>query len=323
MEKSVKNPRQKWYRSNWFIILMLVFIAPVGIFLTWKYAKWSKLWKIVATVASTIIFIIALANSGKQNVAIDVSGVSNGKISTQNASYELVGEVNASDKDAVVTVNGQETKRDGYNFSITLQLTEGDNPVTIVAVKGEERDEDKFVVVYQKPQSKAEQPTETKQTEAPKQTTTTQAEPAKQKTTIDQLWEASDKALKTRDGVDIQFDEIVGTAQLFVTDKEYWDEKAVIRSTYSNFVKWGLLVNSLPKVQAIDVHTKTEFTDAKGNKSTDTAVRILMDVAVFKSYNWENLKYQPIHNQLTADGTLYIHPAIRKAVDLNDVKLSY
>ncbi len=29
--------QRKWYQTQWFTILMLIFVFPVGLFLMWKY----------------------------------------------------------------------------------------------------------------------------------------------------------------------------------------------------------------------------------------------------------------------------------------------
>ena len=57
------NDNVKIYQKTWFIVLMLFLIAPVGIFLTWKYSNFEKNIKIIVTVASLFLFFIALGSS--------------------------------------------------------------------------------------------------------------------------------------------------------------------------------------------------------------------------------------------------------------------
>lgn len=40
----------KFYQKTWFIILMLIFVWPVGLFLMWKYTTWNKILKGIITV---------------------------------------------------------------------------------------------------------------------------------------------------------------------------------------------------------------------------------------------------------------------------------
>ena len=49
--------KQKFYKKTWFIVLALLLLAPLGIFLMFKYKKWVKPLKIVLTVISLLIFI--------------------------------------------------------------------------------------------------------------------------------------------------------------------------------------------------------------------------------------------------------------------------
>lgn len=59
--------KEKIYKRTWFIILMLIFVCPVGIFLMWKYKDWSKTVKIIVAIASVIFMIIALANGNTES----------------------------------------------------------------------------------------------------------------------------------------------------------------------------------------------------------------------------------------------------------------
>lgn len=57
--KEKENPI-RLYQQNWFILLMLFFCAPIGIFLTFRYGKWSKFLKLAATVLSLIWFLFVI-----------------------------------------------------------------------------------------------------------------------------------------------------------------------------------------------------------------------------------------------------------------------
>ncbi|MEY8600029.1 hypothetical protein [Staphylococcus shinii] len=48
---------KKWYLSNWFVILMLIFIFPVGLFLMWYNKKWTKpvRWIVTGFIALAIV----------------------------------------------------------------------------------------------------------------------------------------------------------------------------------------------------------------------------------------------------------------------------
>ena len=46
-----------FYASTWFVILMLLFIGPVGLFLMWKFEKFSKVVRIIITVLLVLAWI--------------------------------------------------------------------------------------------------------------------------------------------------------------------------------------------------------------------------------------------------------------------------
>lgn len=57
--KEKDNP-VRFYQQNWFILLMLFFCAPIGIFLTFRYGKWSKFLKLFASFLSLIWFLFVI-----------------------------------------------------------------------------------------------------------------------------------------------------------------------------------------------------------------------------------------------------------------------
>jgi hypothetical protein len=60
-----------WYAKSWVSVLTLIFFAPVGWFLMWKYQNWSKGVKVAATIVSFLFFVSAMSNNdaSKQNTA--------------------------------------------------------------------------------------------------------------------------------------------------------------------------------------------------------------------------------------------------------------
>ena len=51
----------KFYKKDWFIILMLFLCPPVGLFLMWKY---SNCHKIVKTIISVLLIAIVILSNG-------------------------------------------------------------------------------------------------------------------------------------------------------------------------------------------------------------------------------------------------------------------
>lgn len=49
--------------ETWFIVLMLIFVPPFGVFLTFKYSEWEKKIKIIATILS-VVWLLGLVGGG-------------------------------------------------------------------------------------------------------------------------------------------------------------------------------------------------------------------------------------------------------------------
>lgn len=67
--KEVNNAtKPKFYEQTWFMWIMLIFFAPVGIFFMWKFhPEMKKNTKIILTVVFAILFIIIMASNGSEN----------------------------------------------------------------------------------------------------------------------------------------------------------------------------------------------------------------------------------------------------------------
>ena len=56
----------KFYKKDWFIILMLFLCPPVGLFLMWKYSKWNKKTKKIISVLVAVMVVIAIFSDGSK-----------------------------------------------------------------------------------------------------------------------------------------------------------------------------------------------------------------------------------------------------------------
>ena len=52
-----KNESLPFFQKTWFIILMMIFVSPVGIFLMWYYKEWNTVIKIVISVFLIFYFM--------------------------------------------------------------------------------------------------------------------------------------------------------------------------------------------------------------------------------------------------------------------------
>lgn len=134
-EKKDTKVRKKWYKSTWFTVLTLVFLAPVGIFLMWKYSNWSKVWKIVVSIAAALFFLYAVIAAINAPPTLTIDNVKNGRIETQDSSYKITGTITGANGSTTLTVNDKPAQISNGKYSATVELKEGDNTIIIIAKK--------------------------------------------------------------------------------------------------------------------------------------------------------------------------------------------
>lgn len=52
------NTKPPIFQRNWFIILMLLFISPAGIFLMWYFKEWKTITKVIISIFFIFYFTI-------------------------------------------------------------------------------------------------------------------------------------------------------------------------------------------------------------------------------------------------------------------------
>ena len=90
--KEVKNnveEKPKFYTQDWFMWIMLIFFAPVGIFLMWKFNdKMKKNTKIILSIVFAIFFL-AVAFGGSDETNTTDNPASNNSNNSNNTSSEV------------------------------------------------------------------------------------------------------------------------------------------------------------------------------------------------------------------------------------------
>lgn len=64
---------KKWYQKTGFIILLLIFFFPVGLFLMWKHTNWSKNIKIAISAIIAVFFCISIFSSTDSDEPADTT----------------------------------------------------------------------------------------------------------------------------------------------------------------------------------------------------------------------------------------------------------
>lgn len=58
--------KTKWYQKNWFVILMLLFVFPVGLFLMWYFKKWNKPARWIVTIVILLACVFAIFDNSEE-----------------------------------------------------------------------------------------------------------------------------------------------------------------------------------------------------------------------------------------------------------------
>lgn len=59
----------RFYDKNWFIILALIFMAPLGIVLMWRNNKWTRKLRIIISIVASIFFLMMIGNPDDQEIS--------------------------------------------------------------------------------------------------------------------------------------------------------------------------------------------------------------------------------------------------------------
>lgn len=154
-------------------------------------------------------------------------------------------------------------------------------------------------------------------------TDTASPEPTKPLTMTDRLWSALDTSMKSRKDYEIEYNEDIKMASIIKTSTDPWDESSLVRGGFTTLVKFGTEAFKIENVDAVQVVIKTKFTDQYGKDGLDDGVRIIMSKTEFAKFDWKNLEYQSVYNQIkNASEAFYIHPAVLKNIDYSKLYLT-
>lgn len=105
-DKTKTVSEKKWFTTDWGIILLLVVFFPIGLYLMWKYSKWSTVSKIVITII--IVLFVFMPHDKKTETEVTTENV----IKTEELSTkkEPIFEENVASKEAETQTNEEKIK---------------------------------------------------------------------------------------------------------------------------------------------------------------------------------------------------------------------
>lgn len=130
---------KRWDEKRITFILLLVFLFPVGLYVMWRYAHWSRSVKIAVTVAVAFFAISPWVGMYNSTPVLKVDGLKSERITTDNAEFVLTGRT-SSIRGTSLTIEGRSVLLiNTTDFSHKVLLVEGDNKFTLIAsnVNGE------------------------------------------------------------------------------------------------------------------------------------------------------------------------------------------
>jgi hypothetical protein len=138
----IKNPnhltaKSKRFFKNVGVILLLIFLYPVGLFVMFKKSGWSKKSKIISSSVGgaffalmAVAFINAPPTATLDNIQLD------GNKSVESENITIIGSVFPID--STMIVNGKSAKIDSQGkFNYSVALNEGDNDITVITKNGD------------------------------------------------------------------------------------------------------------------------------------------------------------------------------------------
>ena len=140
----IENPKpltakSKRFFKNFGIILLLIFLFPVGLFVMFKKSGWSKKSKTISTTvvgAFVALMVVGIINAPPTTTLDNIKLDNNQAV--EGETYKLTGFV--TPLDSLITVNGKSVKTDSQGkFSYSVPLQEGDNDITVITKNGDKQ----------------------------------------------------------------------------------------------------------------------------------------------------------------------------------------
>lgn len=151
------------------------------------------------------------------------------------------------------------------------------------------------------------------------------AAPLSESDTNAALWKALDQIDKgNRDGWNIIYSQAnnPGVVTLTQTSDSFWDEQMAVNGAINTSISYGYQVFKIPGIDQEIIEFKSTFTDNFGNKSVEDIIKIGITKDKFNRYNWQNLNYEPIYNQMIQSADPFdINPSVKSKINTDQLTL--
>ncbi|HHV12308.1 MAG TPA: hypothetical protein GXX75_18690 [Clostridiales bacterium] len=110
---------QKFYEKTWFMWVMLIFFAPIGIFVMYQYKRFNPTARLILSVFFGLVFISAIVSSNTNN-NVEINGSAYGQSDSEQGSMNVHDQ---STRGNIYDRNGVLLATNEFSYSVVMEDT--------------------------------------------------------------------------------------------------------------------------------------------------------------------------------------------------------
>lgn len=110
----------KFYQKTWFIWLMLIFIAPVGIILLWTQKKYKPATRVILSIVFLIFFILVLPKGDSDKQVVSSTEINTSSSESTSQAEKLSTTTQSQKAEEPSTTDTQETTQQKPEYEIEV-----------------------------------------------------------------------------------------------------------------------------------------------------------------------------------------------------------
>jgi hypothetical protein len=311
MSETQSNNTYWFYKLPlWLRIVLCIFLLPIFIpILVWPKLKMPILGKIIILII-WIIFISIITGSSSttenssKDIVLNITGISQNEIKKDDKlAFKIKTDPLTVDE---VTINGESATKVGWDTEYSLEkiFPEGENTITVVAKKGDQKTEKVFNFKIDLSEKK-------------------KAEEVKKNRTIEQkIQDLSVEIFSDKKGYSSVYSSETAILNFNVSEGNFWDDKHILEQMLADMVKFGRGTFVNPEINNIEVQYRSKLVDSYGKESDGNLMFVSMSRENFEKYNFENIKGKNFYNSVEKDALIFILPSTKKDIDFNNISVT-
>ena len=106
--------KERFYQQTWFVVLALFLIAPLGVFLMYKYKPWNKIAKIILSIMSLISFLGFISAMSTDSQSPDVPRSETTSVASESPTETKTEPSTTTDAETITHVVTKEFGEDNF-----------------------------------------------------------------------------------------------------------------------------------------------------------------------------------------------------------------